>query len=155
VLRDNGATICEPRRDGSLPLDKATHIISNTINFPQYTESQAIMIPVVTSQWITYSIGRRKQANVRPFSPDPRMIFSQVVVTCGDLPVMDKESIIGATMALGGQENKDASRLTTHLCTLSEDHPKVQAAKERGWKGKIVLPHWYAGPRGFILLQHL
>lgn len=119
-----------------------THIISNTIDFQQYTESQAVMIPVVTMHWITASISRRRQAQVRPFSPDPRLIFAEVVVTCADLPVMDKESILGAVMALGGQETKDVNKLTTHVCALSLDHPKVQVARERGWKGKVVLPHW-------------
>ncbi|KAJ3520922.1 hypothetical protein NM208_g13521 [Fusarium decemcellulare] len=143
VLEDNGATICEPRRDGSIPIEKVTHIISNTIDFPQFTECQAVMIPVVTTQWITSSIHRRKQAQIRPFSPDPRMIFSEVVVTCADLPETDKESIAGATMALGGQESKDATRMTTHICALSMDHPKVQVALQKGWKGKVVLPHWF------------
>lgn len=100
------------------------------------------MIPVVSTQWITVSISRRRQAQVRPFSPDPRMIFSEVMVTCADLPQMDKESILGATMALGGQESKDVSRLTTHICALSMSHPKVVTALEKNWKGKIVLPHW-------------
>lgn len=143
ISEENGATICEPRRDGSIPIEKVTHIISNTIDFPQYTESQAVMIPVTTAQWIMTSISRRKQAQVRPFSPDPRMIFSDVVVTCADLPEGDKESIAGATMALGGQESKDATRLTTHICALSMDHPKVKSSKDRGWKGKVVLPHWF------------
>ncbi|KAF4465724.1 hypothetical protein FALBO_7424 [Fusarium albosuccineum] len=143
VLEDNGAVICEPRRDGSIPIEKVTHIISNTIDFPQFTECQAVMIPVVTTQWITSSIHRRKQAQIRPFSPDPRMIFSEVVVTCADLPETDKESIAGATMALGGQESKDATRMTTHICAPSMDHPKVQIALQKGWKGKVVLPHWF------------
>ncbi|KAH0492655.1 hypothetical protein TgHK011_007599 [Trichoderma gracile] len=143
ILIDNGAEIVEPRRDGSIPIERVTHIISNTIDFPQYVETQAVMIPVITTQWITVSISRRKQAQVRPFSPDPGMIFSEVVVTCADLPLMDKESILGAVMALGGQESKDASRLCTHICALSMDHPKVVAALERNWKGKIVLPHWF------------
>ncbi|CAG1976619.1 unnamed protein product [Fusarium graminearum] len=143
ILEDNGATICEPRRDGSLPIEKVTHIISNTIDFPQFTEAQAIMIPVVTTQWITHSIARRKQSQIRPFSPDPRMIFSEVVVTCADLPETDKECIAGAVMALGGQESKDATRMTTHICALSMDHPKLQTALQKGWKGKVVLPHWF------------
>lgn len=141
-MEENGATICEPRRDGSLPIEKVTHIVSNTIDFSQYTETQAIMIPVVTVQWITSSVSKRKQAQVRPFSPDPRLIFAEVVVTCADLPVTDKESIAGAVMALGGQESKDASRMTTHICALSMDHPKIQNAIQKGWKGKVVLPHW-------------
>lgn len=103
------------------------------------------MIPVVTTQWVEVSIQRRKQAAVRPYSPDPRMIFSKVVVTCGDIPAMDKESILGATMALGGQESKDVTRLTTHICSLSVDDPKIKVALEaRSFKCKIVLPHWCA-----------
>ncbi|CAJ0547967.1 Ff.00g047210.m01.CDS01 [Fusarium sp. VM40] len=143
ILEEHGATICEPRRDGSLPIEKVTHIVSNTIDFPQFTESQAIMIPVVTTQWVLTSMARRKQAQIRPFSPDPRMIFSEVVVTCADLPETDKESIAGATMALGGQESKDVNRTTTHICALSMEHPKVTVALNKGWKGKVVLPHWF------------
>ncbi|KAG8423769.1 regulator of Ty1 Transposition [Metarhizium acridum] len=143
IVEDNGGTICEPRRNGSIPIEKATHIVSNTINFEQYVESQAIMIPVVSEHWISTSVMRRKVAQVRPFSPDPRMIFAEIVVTCADLPLMDKESIIGATMALGGQESKDVTRLTTHICALSMDAPKVKVALEKGFKGKIVLPHWF------------
>ncbi|KAF5657801.1 RTT107-like protein [Fusarium heterosporum] len=143
ILSENGAHICEPRRDGSLPIEKVTHIVSNTIDFPQFTESQAVMIPVVTTQWILTSMARRKQAQIRPFSPDPRMIFSEVVVACADLPETDKESIAGATMALGGQESKDVNRMTTHICALSMEHPKIQNSIQKGWKGKVVLPHWF------------
>ncbi|KND90675.1 BRCT-containing protein 1 [Tolypocladium ophioglossoides CBS 100239] len=143
ILEDNGASIREPRRDGSIPIEKVSHIISNTIDFPQYVESQAVMIPVVTTQWITASVSRRRQAQVRPFSPDPRMIFAEVVVTCADLPEMDKESIIGATMALGGQESKDSNRFTTHICALSMDNAKVANAMAKNFKGKVVLPHWF------------
>ncbi|KAI9151732.1 BRCT-containing protein [Paramyrothecium foliicola] len=143
ILEENGATICEPRRNGSIAIEKVTHIVSNTIDFPQYTDAQAFMIPVVTTQWITTSISRNKQGQVRPFSPDPRMIFSQVIVTCADLPELDKESILGAVMALGGQETKDATRLTTHICALTVDHPKIQNALAKNWKGKVVLPHWF------------
>lgn len=70
------------------------------------------------------------------------MIFAEVIVTCADLPQMDKESIIGATMALGGQESKDTTRFTTHICALTMDHPKISSAVQKGWKGKVVLPHW-------------
>lgn len=100
------------------------------------------MIPVVNTSWITASIHRQKQAQLRPYSPDPRMIFADVVVACADLPQMDKDSITGATMALGGQGSEDVSRLTTHICALSMDHPKVAHSMAKGWKGKIVLPHW-------------
>ncbi|RDA93868.1 hypothetical protein CP533_4533 [Ophiocordyceps camponoti-saundersi (nom. inval.)] len=143
IVEENGASVREPRRDGSIPVEKITHIVSNNIDFPQYVESQALMIPVVSTQWITASISKRKVAQVRPFSPDPRMIFAEVVVSCAGLPVMDKETIIGATMALGGQENKDVARTTTHICALSVDDPKVAVVLEKGHKCKVVLPHWF------------
>ncbi len=142
VAENLGGQALEPNRQGKLRLLDATHIISNTIDFEQYAESQAMMIPVVTSDWLKSSMGRRKLAQVRPYSPDPKMIFSNVVLTCADLPKMDKEAIIGATMALGGMESKDLSRVTTHLCALSMDHPKCQEAQAKNPKCKIVLPHW-------------
>lgn len=143
VLVKHGATVLDPRRDGTIHLDRVSHVISNTIDFQQYDECQAQMIPVVRVGWISMSIGKRKLAQIRPFSPDPRMIFAEVVVSCADLPVLDKESIIGATMAMGGQETKDVNKLTTHVCALSLDSPKVHIAQSKGWKGKVVLPHWY------------
>jgi hypothetical protein len=128
---------------GKLGLSEVTHIISNTIDFEQYTEAQALMIPVVTELWIKTSTNKGKQAQLRPYSPDPRLIFSNVVVSCADIPVTDRESIVGAVMALGGTESKDLSRLTTHICALSEDNAKVQEARRKCPNCKVVLPHWY------------
>ncbi|CAI4219997.1 unnamed protein product [Parascedosporium putredinis] len=101
IIQNNGGEVCEPRFDGSIPVEKVTHIVSNTIDFPQYTEAQALMIPIVTYTWIQLSLAKSRLAQIRPFSPDPRMIFSSVVITCAGLPVTDRESIIGATAALG------------------------------------------------------
>ncbi|KAL2755645.1 hypothetical protein ACRALDRAFT_2103589 [Sodiomyces alcalophilus JCM 7366] len=143
IVESNGGTVLEPRRDGSIRTEEVTHIIANSIDFEQFTESQAYMIPVVTLNWIASSIKRGKQAQVRPFSPDPRMIFSKVTLTCADLPTIDKETIAGATIALGGMESADVTRQTTHICALSLDHPKCQTAIEKKLKVKIVLPHWF------------
>ncbi len=142
VVRDHGAEVLEPDRKGKMRIPQATHIISNTIDFDQYAEAQAMMIPVIRSEWIKVTIARSKVAQVRPFSPDPRMIFSNVVLTCADIPPGDKEAITGAIMALGGTESKDLTRLTTHICALSLDHPKCADAKKKNPKCKIVLPHW-------------
>ncbi|SPQ27036.1 c9f6de18-114c-4566-b1c4-117199d8b410 [Thermothielavioides terrestris] len=143
IVRDHGAEVLEPDRKGRIRIPQATHIVSNTIDFDQYAESQAMMIPVVRSEWIKASIARNKVAQVRPFSPDPRMIFSNVILTCADIPDVDKEAITGAIMALGGMESKDLSRQTTHICALSLDHPKCIEAQRKNLKCKIVLPHWF------------
>ena len=143
IVKENGAVVLEPNRKGKMRVNEATHVVSNTIDFDQYNEALAMMIPVVNSSWIKQTVARRKVAQVRPYSPDPRMIFSNVNITCADIPDNDKETIIGATMALGGMESKDLTRLTTHICALSMDHPKCAEAEKRGFKCKIVLPHWF------------
>lgn len=102
-----------------------------------------MMVPVVRPSWINASLHKNRQAQIRPYSPDPRLIFSDIVVTCDDIPITDKESIIGAVLALGGTESKDLGRLTTHICAMSIDGPKVQMAMERKMKCKYVLPHWF------------
>ncbi|KAH6678877.1 BRCT-containing protein [Plectosphaerella plurivora] len=143
IAQQHGAEILEPRRDGSIRLQDATHIVSHTIDFPQFKDSQAYMIPVVTNDWIASTIRRGRLAQVRPFSPDPRMIFSKVTITCADLPMTDKETIIGATLALGGLESPDVTRQTTHLCALSIDDARCVAALQKNAQIKIVLPHWF------------
>ncbi|KAL2873866.1 regulator of Ty1 Transposition [Colletotrichum sp. CLE4] len=143
IVEGRGGTVLDPRRDGSLRLEAVSHIISNTIDFPQFTETQAFMIPVVNTDWIKASVKKNKQAQVRPYSPDPRMFFSKVILTTAGLPEIDKETIIGATLAMGGMEGADVTRQTTHICALTTEDPKCVIAKEKGLNCKMVLPHWF------------
>lgn len=100
------------------------------------------MISVVKPSWITVSIVKNKDAPVRPHTPDPNLIFSDLTITCGDIPSGDQDAIIGATLALGGMEGSNLTKLTTHICALTMDHPKCIAAREKKLNVKIVLPHW-------------
>ncbi|KAL1842935.1 hypothetical protein VTJ49DRAFT_3723 [Mycothermus thermophilus] len=143
IVKSHGAEVLEPDHNGKIRISEATHIVSNTIDFDQYAEALAMMIPVVTSNWIKACMARHRIAQVRPFSPDPRMIFSNVILTCAGLPLNDQESITGAILALGGMESKDLTKQTTHICALSMDHEKCQEAKRKNLKCKIVLPHWF------------
>ncbi|KAI1416620.1 BRCT domain-containing protein [Hypoxylon sp. FL1857] len=127
----------------TVPLEDVTHIIANSIDFPQYTDTTSMMIPVVKSKWISASLAKGRQAQIRPFTPDPRMFFSDVVLTCADIPPTDKDAIIGATMAMGGMDSENVTKLTTHICALSMDDPKCQLAVDKKLKCKIVLPHWF------------
>lgn len=132
----------EPKRDGTISLDQVTHIIANSIDFPQYAEAAAMMLPVVKTNWVTMSLTKKKQAQIRHFTPDPRMIFSDVAVSCADLPSSDKHAIVGAVMALGGMDSDNVTKATTHICAISMDHEKCQTAVAKKLKCKIVLPHW-------------
>ncbi|ERT01125.1 BRCT domain protein [Sporothrix schenckii 1099-18] len=143
TVQKYGGIALEPEADGKLSLAEATHVISNSIDFEQYNTAIDMMLPVVTSSWLTHSLSRGKLAQIRPFSPDPRMIFSSVNLTCADIPVGDKEAITGATLALGGMESKDLTRLTTHICALTMDHDKCKEAVAKKLRCLIVLPHWF------------
>ncbi|XXG95964.1 regulator of Ty1 Transposition [Hypoxylon texense] len=145
VVEHHGGVVKEPTRDKPVDLakDEVSHIIANTIEFEDYTQAVSMMIAVVKSNWIHASVVKGKQAQIRPFTPDPRMIFSDVVLSCADIPSTDKDTIIGATMAMGGMDSENVTKLTTHICALSMDHPKCQLASKKNPKCKIVLPHWF------------
>ena len=113
-----------------------------TCDFPQYAEADQLMIPVVTPDWILVSIRKGKMTPYRPFTADPSAFFSNLIVSCADIPTGDKDAIIGAVIALGGMESSSVTKATTHICALTMNHPKCKAVAERGLKAKIVLPHW-------------
>ena len=126
-----------------MDLTAVTHIISQTSDFPEYNQARLQMIPTLKPTWVMQSILKTKEASYRPYSPDPKLIFSDVNLSCADIPTGDKDAIIGAVLAMGGMESSSLMKVTTHICALSIDHPKCQQALEKKLKVKIVLPHWY------------
>lgn len=143
TVQKYGAEIIQNDDDGSIPVSQCTHIVADTIDFKEYDKAMAMMVPVVRPSWVHASLHKNRQAQIRPYSPDPRLIFSNVVLTSDDIPVTDREAIAGAVLALGGSESKDLGRLTTHISALSTDGPKVQLAMAKNMKCKVVLPHWF------------
>ncbi|KAG9248379.1 hypothetical protein BJ878DRAFT_476536 [Calycina marina] len=126
--------------------DGITHVITTKHKFAQYAEAEEDrMLPVVTPNWVTMSLMRNKLLPHRPYTPDGETkFFSNLIVSCADIPDGDKEAIIGAVVTLGGTESNAVTKLTTHLCALTMDHPKVQSIiKKEMSKIKIVLPHWF------------
>jgi hypothetical protein len=142
TLEDNGAVVLGLNADGSVRLEEITHIISATSDFPQYRAACEQMIPVVVPEWIKSSLLKNRQAQLRPFTPDPKLFFSGVVISCADLPENDKDVIIGGVLAMGGQESNNLTRLVTHIVALTADNVKVQQAQEKQLRCKVVLPHW-------------
>ncbi|KAE8453748.1 hypothetical protein EG329_009259 [Mollisiaceae sp. DMI_Dod_QoI] len=141
IVEDHGGKVVPLEKDFEL-LD-VTHIISATPDFPQYSEARLQLKPVVTTTWINASLTKCKEAPIRPYTPDPNMIFANVIVTCEGLPSGDKDAIIGAVLAMGGMETSNLTKMTTHICALNADGIKCQQAIEKNLKCKIVLPHWF------------
>ncbi|RFU35403.1 hypothetical protein B7463_g997, partial [Scytalidium lignicola] len=143
TLKNHAGIVKKTALDGTIDLTDLTHIISTTSDFPQCSAARQQLIPVVTPNWITQSLLKNKAAQMRPFNPDPNLIFSNVNISCADLPAGDKDAIIGAVLAMGGMESNSISRQTTHICALTVDNDKCKEALEKKLKAKIVLPHWF------------
>ncbi|KAJ5280973.1 hypothetical protein N7478_006345 [Penicillium angulare] len=120
-----------------------SHIISNTINFETYDLASKALIPVVKPSWVHTSLQKRKLANPRQHSPDPRLFLNDVVVTCGDIPEGDKDAIIGGVVAKGGLYSSRMSALVTHLVDLTVTSDKARLAQTKKLRIKIILPHWF------------
>ncbi|OGE48163.1 hypothetical protein PENARI_c031G04125 [Penicillium arizonense] len=120
-----------------------SHLISNTIDFEAYDTTCDALIPVVKPQWVSNSLAKRKLANPRQYSPDPRLFMNDVVVTCGDIPEGDKDAIIGGVVAKGGLYSPRISHMVTHLVDLTADSDKARIAQAKKLNVKIVLPHWF------------
>jgi len=142
-ILQGGGDIKELDSNGLVEFNSVTHIISPTSDFPQYQAARSQMIAVVTPGWVAHSLLKNKLCPPRQFTPDPRLFFSNVIVSCGDIPPGDKDAIVGAVLALGGMESNSLTKLVTHICALTVDHPKCQSALEKNLKVRIVLPHWY------------
>ena len=100
------------------------------------------LIPVVRPEWVTTSLSKRRLAQLRPYSPDPRLFFAGVTVCCADLPPGDKDAIIGGVIAMGGQYTGHLTKLVTHIVALTEHNEKCQQAISKKLRCTIVLPHW-------------
>jgi hypothetical protein len=143
-LDQNGATRLELTETGRIADFKTvTHIISKTVDFPDYVTALDMYIPVVKPTWIRTSMQKRRQPNPRSYSPDPALFMSDVLLHCADIPEGDKEAIIGGVIAMGGLYSDGLSKLVTHLVALSYDDPKVQAVLGKRLDCKIVIPHWF------------
>lgn len=125
---------------------ESTHIVSNTINFLTYDLACNALIPVVKPSWVHTSLAKRKIANPRQHSPDPRLFLNDVVVTCGDIPEGDKDAIIGGVLAKGGLYSPRVTGMVTHLVDLTAESDKGRLVQAKKMRVKIVLPHWYVTP---------
>ncbi|KAF2869945.1 hypothetical protein BDV95DRAFT_576694 [Massariosphaeria phaeospora] len=124
-------------------LQKVTHIISTTSDFPDYYRALDLLIHVVKPQWVDACLKISKVKNPRVYSPDPALFMNEVVICCGNIPEGDKEAIEGGVIASGGQYTITLSKQVTHLIALDVDDQRVQLAVSKRLQICIVLPHWF------------
>ncbi|BCR82874.1 uncharacterized protein ACHE_10276A [Aspergillus chevalieri] len=144
MLEENGgeSVIWEPPSPFP-PLEEFSHFISFTIDFPAFDAAADALKPVVKPQWLRASLEKKKVANPRQYSPDPRLFLNDVVVTCGDIPEGDKDAIIGGVLAKGGIYSSKVTNTVTHLVDLTADSDKARIVLGKRPNVKVVLPHWF------------
>ncbi|KAF2156008.1 BRCT domain-containing protein [Myriangium duriaei CBS 260.36] len=144
ILSDNGATFIPLLQDGSLDqVTQLTHIISSHIDFPEYDTALDNSIHVVKPTWVEQSVIKKRLVQARQHSPDPALIFQDVVVSYGDLPDADRDAITAGVMAMGGMYSSAMTKLVTHIVSLTEDSDKIRLVKNLKLSTKVVLPHWF------------
>ena len=143
MLEKNGAHEVPQVPSGTrIPIEETTHIISTTIDFPDYQAATDALKSVVKPDWVEASVTKARLSNPRQYSPDPRMFFSGLVVCCADLPRGDSDAIIGGSLAIGGLYSSAVTKQVTHIVALTMDSDKCQVALNKNLRCKIVLPHW-------------
>ncbi|MCJ1284791.1 hypothetical protein MMC26_004127 [Xylographa opegraphella] len=144
ALKDNGAVQHAPSaNNANISFDGLTHVISSTIDFEGYEKAEDLLVPVVTPSWVDASVAKRRHANPRSHSPDPRLFFSGLVVCTADLPDGDKDAIVGGVLAMGGLYSSAITKAVTHMVALNMDPAACQIAVAKNLDCKIVLPHWF------------
>lgn len=139
----DGEAVLDEYPEQSLSLDGISHIISTTIDYPDYEIAFDAMIPTVKPTWIQHSLARNKIANPKQYTPDDRLIMSDVVACCVDLPDGDVDAIAGGIIAMGGLFTSRLTSQVTHLVTLTMDSEQAEMVEKKGLRVKIVLPHWF------------
>jgi hypothetical protein len=127
-------------------LENLTNIVCASCDFPSYDAAADALIHITKPQWVDASIAKSKAANVRQYSPDPRLFMSDVVVRCADLPKGDEDAIIGGVLAMGGMHSTGALTTVTHVVALTMDSDICKVVGLRKLNVKIVLPHWCECP---------
>ncbi|KAK9452989.1 hypothetical protein V1511DRAFT_506194 [Dipodascopsis uninucleata] len=139
---NNEGSSLEKCGNGRMLIDvtKVTHIISNHIDFPEYSDADECMVNIVKPSWVLRSWKAGRAAPLRMFSSNPKFFFSDVNIVVAGLPQGDREAIYGGVRAMGGQWSESLSKLTTHVVALNTEEPKCRIALKRSIK--VVLPHW-------------
>jgi hypothetical protein len=150
-LEQYGGTVhSSPSKTGTSELEGLTHIITETIDFDGYIPSDDRMIAIVNQSWIAASVSKKRLANPKSHSPDPRMFFSGLVVCTANLPEGDKDAIIGGVLAMGWLYSSSISKLVTHVVALDMEPTACQTVVAKGFPSKIVRPEWYVHSEGLL-----
>lgn len=128
-------------------LNRFSHVIAESIDFPRFEDVSKLYIPIVTKEWINSLAKQKAMVPVRGFSPDPRMILKNCIVACGT-ECDDEDVIKTAVRIFGGTNTNELRKSLTHFITNDPKHKNVMLIDEynkvnrEGLNVKIVRPAW-------------
>lgn len=98
-----------------------SHIISKSINFPQYEFSQEYMIPIVSPEWVNASLKAGRLSSLRSFFPadDLARLFKKFIFSIDDsIPNVDSKLYKIIIEEYGGQWQPQITKFTTHVISV-------------------------------------
>ncbi|ANB16031.1 Rtt107p [Sugiyamaella lignohabitans] len=147
LIVKNGSVVISGDNDNTPPPDSLTSgitVIADNIDFPEYETLCDQLVSVITPQWVRDSVAQGKPLPYRPYSPDPHLFFSGIMVCAAGLSQGDREAIYAGVTAYGGLYDNRLTKFTTHIITTNINEEKCQRVLQMDLphKLKIVLPHW-------------
>lgn len=108
-------------REGGIQVDdiRLAHIVFSKTEEFEGSNRCPKETPIVLPEWIQRSLLNGQRQDPQYFSPDPRAIFSTLVIASDHLPPGDLEAVIAGTHARGGLYRDGFTRDVTHLLVLA------------------------------------
>lgn len=134
-------------REGGIQVDdiRLAHIVFSKTEEFEGSNRCPKETPIVLPEWIQRSLLNGQRQDPQYFSPDPRAIFSTLVIASDHLPPGDLEAVIAGTHARGGLYRDGFTRDVTHLLVLAPAGDKYHTARKFADKTgvKIVMANWF------------
>ncbi|KAI8812066.1 hypothetical protein BJ742DRAFT_79594 [Cladochytrium replicatum] len=152
MLQDHGAERAPPGEAairgncGSMTswghdLKKATHIITDDLDFPEFGPAVSLKLAIVKPSWVEAAVKLQSMPQVELHSADPAKFMSGVVVASDPgIPAYDIECMFGGVEAVGGGWRLDLVREVTHFVTLSDKTKYAERAAAMDIL--LIMPQW-------------
>lgn len=114
------------------------------MEYDDVTVSEEASPVAVTPAWAERSMALRHPQPVKLYSPDPRDIFSGIVICCAHLTPHDVDLMATSVTSMGGGVKQTLCEEVTHVVAIDRDNSKMRALEQHKTDLPIiaVAPHW-------------
>ena len=114
------------------------------MEYDDVTVSEEAGPVAVTPAWAERSMALRHPQPAKLYSPDPRDIFSGIVICCAHLTPHDVDLMATSVTSMGGGVKQTLCEEVTHVVAIDRDNSKMRALEQHKTDLPIiaVAPHW-------------